>query len=116
MKQHADYSEKVVLFTKALPWLESPMPGVQRPMLERDGAELARATAIVRYAPGSHLQTHHHGGGVEFIVLEGVFSDEHGDNPAGTCVRNPVGSSHTPFRRDGCTILVKLWQMHPHDP
>jgi anti-sigma factor ChrR (cupin superfamily) len=91
------------------------MVGVQRRMLERDGEEVARATSVVRYAPDSHFSAHTHGGGEEFLVLEGIFSDEYGDYPAGTYIRNPVGSTHTPFSKEGCTILVKLWQMHPDD-
>jgi anti-sigma factor ChrR (cupin superfamily) len=91
------------------------MVGVQRRMLERDGEEVARATSVVRYAPNSHFSAHTHGGGEEFLVLEGIFSDEYGDYPAGTYIRNPVGSTHTPFSKEGCTILVKLWQMHPDD-
>jgi anti-sigma factor ChrR (cupin superfamily) len=115
MKLHADFSQRVVVSSQELPWVDSPMPGVQRRMLERDGEEVARATSIVRYAPSSHFSSHTHGGGEEFFVLEGVFSDEYGDYPAGTYVRNPVGSTHTPFSNDGCTILVKLWQMQPDD-
>lgn len=115
MKLHADFSQRVVVSSNDLPWVDSPMPGVQRRMLERDGDEVARATSIVRYAPSSYFSAHTHGGGEEFLVLEGIFSDEHGDYPAGTYIRNPVGSTHTPFSKDGCTILVKLWQMEPAD-
>ncbi len=91
------------------------MPGVQRRMLERNGDEVARATSIVRYAPGSAFSAHTHGGGEEFFVLSGTFSDEQGDYPSGTYVRNPVGSTHQPHSDGGCTILVKLWQMQPED-
>jgi anti-sigma factor ChrR (cupin superfamily) len=115
MKIHADLSQRAVVNSEALPWVDSPMAGVQRRMLERDGEEVARATSIVRYAPGSYFSAHTHGGGEEFLVLEGVFSDEHGDFSPGTYVRNPVGSSHTPHSKDGATILVKLWQMDPKD-
>ena len=115
MKLHADLSQRVVVESESLDWLDSPMVGVQRRMLERDGEEVARATSVVRYAPDSHFSAHTHGGGEEFLVLEGIFSDEYGDYPAGTYIRNPVGSTHTPFSKEGCTILVKLWQMHPED-
>jgi anti-sigma factor ChrR (cupin superfamily) len=115
MKLHADLTQRAVVASQDLPWVASPMAGVQRRMLERDGDEVARATSLVRYAPNSHFAAHTHGGGEEFFVLEGTFSDEHGDYPAGTYIRNPVGSTHTPFSEDGCTILVKLWQMHPDD-
>jgi anti-sigma factor ChrR (cupin superfamily) len=115
MKLHADLSQRVVVASADLPWVDSPMPGVQRRMLERDGEEVARATSLVRYAPGCAFSAHRHGGGEEFWVLEGVFSDEKGDYPAGTYVRNPVGSAHRPHSQVGCTILVKLWQMDPAD-
>lgn len=115
MKIHADLKQRAVVLSDDLPWVDSPMPGVQRRMLERDGQEVARATSIVRYAPGSYFSAHTHGGGEEYLVLEGVFSDEHGDFGPGTYVRNPVGSSHTPHSKDGATILVKLWQMDPQD-
>ncbi|GAB4154687.1 MAG: cupin domain-containing protein [Cyanobacteria bacterium J069] len=115
MQLNADLTQRAIAFTESLPWIDSPMPGVQRRMLDRDGAEVARATSLVRYAPGSRFSPHTHGGGEEFLVLEGVFSDEQGDYPTGTYVRNPVGSSHAPSSQDGCTILVKLWQMSPDD-
>ena len=80
-------------------------------MLDRIGDEVARATSLVRYAPNSHFPAHEHGGGEEFLVLSGTFSDESGDFPAGTYVRNPPGTRHAPFTRGGCEILVKLRQM-----
>ena len=98
-----------------LEWRQSPMAGVERRMLERDGDEVARATSIVRYAPDSSFSEHTHAGGEELLVLEGTYSDETGDHPAGTYVRNPAGSSHKPSSTGGCTIFVKLWQMSPQD-
>lgn len=115
MKINADLTERAIVHTEDLPWVDSPVAGVQRRMIERDGEEVARATSIVRYAPGSYFSAHTHGGGEEFFVLEGIFSDEHGDFGPGTYVRNPVGSSHTPHSKDGATILVKLRQMEPDD-
>jgi len=115
MKINADLAKRAVVTIEDVPWVDSPQPGVQRRMLERDGDEVARATSVVRYAPKSYFPSHVHTGGEEFIVLEGVFSDEHGDYGTGMYVRNPVGSTHEPFTEDGCTILVKLWQMDPED-
>ena len=115
MKLHADLSQRAVVFSEDLPWRDSPLPGVQRRMLERDGEEVARATSIVRYAPDSSFSAHTHGGGEEFLVLDGIFSDEHGDFGPGSYVRNPPGSKHTPRSGPGCTIFVKLRQMGPHD-
>jgi anti-sigma factor ChrR (cupin superfamily) len=44
-------------------------------------------------------------------LLSGVFSDEHGDYPAGTYIRNPPLSHHAPRTAPGCVIFVKLRQM-----
>jgi anti-sigma factor ChrR (cupin superfamily) len=115
MKLHADLTKRAVVFSEDLPWRDSPLPGVQRRMLERDGEEVARATTIVRFAPDSHFSAHSHGGGEEFLVLDGVFSDEEGDFGPGSYVRNPPGSRHTPHSAPGCTIFVKLCQMAPDD-
>jgi len=111
MLVNADFSERVVIATEALPWLPSPQRGVERRLLDRIGDEVARATSLVRYAPRSEFPVHVHALGEEFLVLDGVFSDEAGDYAAGTYVRNPPGSQHAPRTADGCTILVKLRQM-----
>jgi anti-sigma factor ChrR (cupin superfamily) len=115
MNLNADFTKRVVVHAATLDWKPSPMPGVDRRMLDRIGGEVARATTIVRYAPGSHFSPHVHDGGEEFLVLEGVFQDEHGDFPAGCYVRNPPASRHTPGSRPGCTMFVKLWQFDPTD-
>jgi len=115
MRINADLSKRAVADAGALPWVASPLPGVARRMLEREGEEVARVTSIVRYAPASRFSAHVHGGGEEYLVLEGTFSDDRGDFPAGAYVRNPVGSKHAPHSDLGCVILVKLWWMHPDD-
>lgn len=115
MELNADFSKRVVVHADELEWIPSPMQGVDRRMLDRIGDEVARATSIVRYAPGSHFSPHTHDGGEEFIVLDGVFQDEHGDFPEGSYIRNPPTSSHTPGAADGCVIFVKLWQFDPDD-
>ena len=92
------------------------MPGVERMMLDRIGDEVARATSLVRYAPNSTFSPHIHGGGEEFLVLEGEFADEHQTYPVGTYVRNPIGTSHSPrVGAAGCIIFVKLHQFDKED-
>lgn len=115
MELNADFSKRVSVHAADLPWVPSPTPGVDRRMLDRIGDEVARATSIVRYAPNSAFPAHTHGGGEEFLVLEGVFEDESGAFPAGSYVRNPPQSRHTPGSNPGCTIFVKLWQFDPDD-
>ena len=108
---NADFTRRVVIATDTLPWIPSPQAGVERRLLDRIGGEVARATSLVRYTPASTFPAHEHGMGEEFLVLSGVFSDEHGDYGEGTYVRNPPRSRHTPRTVPGCTILVKLRQM-----
>jgi hypothetical protein len=115
MELNADFTKRAAVHGASIAWLPSPIAGVERRMLDRVGDEVARATTIVRYAAGSQFSAHTHGGGEEFFVLEGVFTDEHGDYPTGAYVRNPPTSRHTPGSGPGCTILVKLWQFDPGD-
>jgi anti-sigma factor ChrR (cupin superfamily) len=110
-----DISIRAIVHAAAQPWIASPLAGVDRRPLYRVGGEQARATTLVRYAPGSHFSAHTHSGGEEFLVLEGTFEDENGCYPTGTYVRNPPGSRHAPGAREGCVIFVRLRQFHPAD-
>jgi len=112
---NADLTARAVVDTNTLFWVPSPIAGIERKLLERDGGEIARATSLVRYAPDSAYAPHEHGKGEEFLVLRGTFSDEYGDYPAGTYVRNPPGSRHRPFSRTGCILLVKSRQIADDD-
>jgi len=115
MQLHSDFTKAALVRDGDNPWRASPSAGVERKMLDRIGDEVARATTIVRFAQGSAFAPHTHDGGEEFIVLDGVFQDEHADYRVGSYVRNPPTSSHTPRSEPGCTIFVKLWQMQPDD-
>lgn len=116
MRINADFSKRVVVRPSDYDWVNSPMPGVERMMLDRVGEEVARATSLVRYAPNTTFSPHVHGGGEEFLVLAGVFADEHKAYPEGTYVRNPIDTSHSPrVGEAGCTIFVKLHQFEKDD-
>ncbi len=115
MRVNADFTKRVAVHFDQNDWVASPSAGVERKMLDRIGEEVARATTIVRFAPGSAFAAHTHDGGEEYLVLEGVFQDETGDFPVGSYVRNPPTSSHTPSAKEGATILVKLHQFDPDD-
>ncbi len=110
-----DFATPVVIRTEDLEWQPSPSGGVLRKPLAREEAERGHATSVVRYKPGASFKRHEHPLGEEILVLEGVFSDETGDYPAGTYLRNPPGTGHAPFSRDGCTLLVKLHQFDAVD-
>lgn len=111
MNLNTDLSRRVVIDTSQLEWTPSPLPGVERRRLEREAAEMGRATSIVRYAPGASFSHHVHDGGEEIYVLEGSLSDENGTYPVGSYLRNRPGSSHAPYSEEGCLLFVKLCQM-----
>ena len=115
MKLHTDLSLQANAFFTQSIWVPSPIKEVSRKMLDRDGGEIATATTLVNYEPNSYFSSHVHTGGEEFLVLEGIFADEHGSYPVGTYMRNPVGTSHAPIVKDGCMILVKLGQYQEGD-
>ena len=102
---------RVAVDTQSMDWLESPGGHVLRKRVHGVGpAESGQVTSVVRYAPGAVFPEHDHPEGEEILVLDGIFSDEHGDWPAGTYLLNPEGFHHGPFSRAGCTLLVKLRQ------
>lgn len=115
MKINADFTQNVSIHPAEYQWTPSTQQGVTRMMLDRIGAEKARATSLVEYAEQAVFPAHEHPGGEEILVLSGTFSDEAGDFPRGWYVRNPPQSSHTPGSKEGTLIFVKLWQMHPDD-
>jgi len=110
-----NFEQQVVINTNELKWQQSPKAGVWRKPLARQEAEQGHATSIVRYQAGASFSSHPHPKGEEIYVIEGTFSDESGDYPKGSYLRNPEGFSHAPFSKDGCLILVKLHQFQLDD-
>lgn len=108
---NADFTQRASLAFEDYHWVDSPQNGVERVMLDRVGAEKARATSIVRYASDSYFPHHLHPGGEEILVLSGTFSADDTDYPAGWYLRSPPTSGHKPYSRAGAVIFVKLWQM-----
>lgn len=110
---HSDLTQRAVVDTASLPWVDSPEATVKRKLIERMGGDGTRATSLVKFAAGARFPSHDHHGGEEFIVLEGAFCDERGCFPKGSYVLNPPGSSHAPYAPDGCVIFVKLHHLPP---
>ena len=97
--------------TGQLAWTKSPSGTVCRKRVHLVGPpESGQVTSVVRYDANSNFPTHEHPDGEEILVLEGVFSDEQGDWPAGTFLLNPEGFRHAPFSKNGCELFVKLRQ------
>ena len=107
---NADFSQPAAMDTAEMDWQASPSATVWRKRLDLVDGEFSRVTSVVRYDPDSAFHPHDHPQGEEILVLEGTFSDEHGDYPAGTFLLNPQGFRHAPFSKEGCIIFVKLCQ------
>ena len=108
---NGDLSVRAVVDTGRLDWAPSPSGSVWRKRVHLVGPpESGQVTSVVRYEPNSRFPAHDHPEGEEILVLDGVFSDEHGDWPAGSFLLNPEGFRHAPFSEHGCLLLVKLRQ------
>jgi len=108
---NGDLTQRVSVATASLDWSPSPSPTVWRKRVHRVGPpESGQVTSIVRYDAGSAFPVHEHPEGEEILVLEGVFTDDRGDWPAGTYLLNPEGYRHAPSSREGCVLFVKLRQ------
>lgn len=110
-----DFTKVACLRPENQEWVTSPADGVSRVHLERVAEESGHTTSFVQFSPDSYFPQHSHPDGEEIFVLEGVFSDEYGDYPAGTYIRNPPGSKHKPFTKEGCKLFVKLDQFQDGD-
>jgi anti-sigma factor ChrR (cupin superfamily) len=116
MPPYGDLSVRVAVDTARMEWTASPSRTVARKRVHLVGpAEEGQVTSVVRYDAGSTFPAHDHPDGEEIFVLEGVFSDERGDWPAGTYLLNPEGFRHAPFSRPGCVLFVKLRQFPGRD-
>jgi anti-sigma factor ChrR (cupin superfamily) len=108
---NGDLDRRIAINSDDLDWTESPGGEVLRKRLHRVGPpESGQVTSIVRYQPGSVFPRHAHPEGEEILVLEGIFSDDQGDWPAGTYLLNPEGFEHQPSSKPGCLLFVKLRQ------
>ena len=113
---NGDLSIRAVADTERMEWVPSPSGAVWRKRMHLVGSpESGQVTSVVRYEPDSSFPAHDHPEGEEILVLDGVFSDEHGDWPAGTYLLNPQGFRHAPYSRPGCLLLVKLRQFPGRD-
>ncbi|MEH6567328.1 MAG: cupin domain-containing protein [Halopseudomonas sp.] len=96
-------------------WQAAPQAPIRRWPLEREAPESGQVTSLVEYLPGARFPAHRHPQGEEILVLAGVFSDDSGDYPAGSYLRSPAGSSHSPPSAAGCLLFVKLNQFAADD-
>lgn len=92
--------------TRQSPWAPGLVDGLEVMSLHQFEGE---SVALVKWAPNTQFNAHQHWGGEEIFVISGTFYDEHGEYPAGSWLRSPHMSRHTPFTKsDGALIYVKV--------
>nr|WP_067293382.1 cupin domain-containing protein [Marinobacterium profundum] len=108
---NGDMARRVHIHTDDEPWQPSPGGEVLRKRLHLVGtAEGGEVTSLVRYPEGAKFPLHPHPAGEEILVLEGIFTDQEGDWPAGSYLLSPEGYEHAPSSKEGCLLFVKLRQ------
>src|SRR5712691_1282042 len=79
---NGNLSVRAVADTALMGWAPSRSGSVWRKRVHLVGPpESGQVTSVVRYEPASRFPAHDHPEGEEILVLEGVFSDEHGAGP-----------------------------------
>jgi len=73
-------------------------------------------TSVIRIEPGGRVPRHGHALGEEIFVLSGELADAFGRYPAGTWIRNPVGSARALSAENGCTFLLTTGLPFTDDP
>ena len=93
--------------TAALPWRETPYPGVQWKKLWFEPAS-GRSAVLLKFEPGAAYGAHRHPDGEEYLVLEGSLEEGGKTWGPGTYVRHAAGSIHRPRSKQGCLLYVAL--------
>lgn len=105
---NADCTKLVILRPDQMVWEGTDQTGVSRIILERvNDSLLGRETSLARLAPNTELTPEVLETRMEIFVVEGAFSDGHGEYEARTFIMNPPGTTFTGATREGCVIYVK---------
>jgi anti-sigma factor ChrR (cupin superfamily) len=108
---NADPEQVVMLHTNEMPWEPTEHAGISRKVLELvNDPKKGRETSLLKFAPGARMPTEVLAMRLDVFVLDGTYSDGHGEYGQHTFVRNPAGAQHTPSSPTGCVIYAK-WRV-----
>ncbi len=113
---HDDFDQRIVIKPKDDSWTSLSIPGIEHITLDRIGGHLNCATTLVRYTQDCEIPENSHTGGLEIFVLDGMFSDEHGEYSTGAYVRIPNSTCST--RRvatKGSLLFMKFYPLSKND-
>jgi len=100
--------QQVRLNIYELPWQSGVIPQVEVKFLYQQ-VDFPEKVWIERWQPGTTLSNIVETEVKEIFVIEGTWSDELGNYPAGSWLRYPPGFSYSPSSATGCTIYVKTY-------
>ncbi len=105
---NADCTNLVIVRPDEMVWENTGAEGVSKVVLERlNHTEFGRETVLLRLAPGTHLSPEVLKERIEIFVVEGTFSDGHGEYGPQTFVMNPPGTNYRAASASGCVLYVK---------
>jgi len=108
---NADANKVAFMDTRTMEWSDTEWQGIQRKVLEFvNHAKMGRETSILKFLPGASLPTTSWDERLDFFVIDGSCSDEHGNYGKHTFVRQPPGTRHTLRSESGCTLYAK-WRI-----
>ncbi|TWH50872.1 cupin domain-containing protein [Dulcicalothrix desertica] len=109
LRQHGGESrQQIKTNIYSLPWQPSIIPTIEvKPLYQQAG--FSEKVSIERWHPGTVLSLVVESEVKEIFVLEGTWSDELGDYPAGSWLRYPPNCPYTPSSIEGCTVYVKTY-------
>src|SRR5690242_13427154 len=79
----------------SLPWRSTRHPGIAWVALH-DETGARDSTVLIRMDPGCGYPAHRHLDVEEVLILRGGYRDDLGEHRAGTYLRYPAGSIHSP--------------------
>ncbi len=113
---HDDFDTRIVIKPNDYSWTSLGIPGKEHITLDRIGGNMNYETTLVRCKQDREIPTPRHSNGLEIFVLDGMFSDEHGEYSTGAYVRNPNGSCATHrVAAKGSTLFIKSYPFAKND-
>lgn len=101
-----DKRDTVLVDTSAAEWVDRDLPGV-RSLVLYSSPDHPECTRLTELSPHARVPTIELPQGEEIFVLRGEFQDEAGQYGAGTWLRLPARSRHTPRSETGALLYVK---------
>lgn len=115
MQLNNDFARAVVVNTLEIPWQQEQSSEVLFRMLEQSNSECSRTTSITRLKSGAVISPLENVAGEEIIVFEGTYTDESGEYPAGSYIKNSTATRPVSVTQTDCTLFIKRGHLQQGD-